>query len=142
MSASSPEDQNTKSASGSSTTQASIAPPIPQHGSEAEFEPTKSSRDRSMDVNCSLEAAQRGLWHRSMNIHGIYRPRGIVRVLDNGKMQWREHEKTPWCKFSFDWTCKESRKSKKLNLFFRQRGQVRGYQRTTAGGVCRAGTIQ
>lgn len=75
----------------------SIAP-IPKRGTEAESEPTLSSIDRSMDVGCSVEAAQRDLWHEAMNKHGIYRPRGVVRVLPNGLTQWREHARTRWCK--------------------------------------------
>ena len=72
--------------------------PIPEHETEAESEPTGSSIDRSMDVSSSVEAAQRGLWHEAMNKHGIYRPRGVVRVLPNGITQWRERARTRWCK--------------------------------------------
>lgn len=93
MSASSPEDQ-TRCAPESS----SLIAPIPKHGTEAESGPTESSIDRSMDVGCSVEAAQRGLWHEAMNKHGIYRPRGMIQVLPNGITQWREHTMTRWCK--------------------------------------------
>lgn len=80
-----------------STTQASIAP-IPEHGAEVNLKPTGSSIDRTMDVSCSVEAAQRGLWHEAMNKYGIYRPRGVIRVLQDGITQWREHETARWCK--------------------------------------------
>lgn len=88
MSTSSPEDQ-TKCAPGSS----SLAVLHQQ------FDKDESSIDRSMDVCCSIEAAQRGLWHVAMNRNGLYRPRGMVQVLENGIMQWREKENTRWCKF-------------------------------------------
>ena len=98
MSATSSEDQ-TKSALGISTTQTSIAP-IPKDGTEAESLPTESSINTRMIVSCSVEAAQRGLWHEAMAKNGMYRPRGMVRVLENGMTQWRENETTRWCKFS------------------------------------------
>lgn len=52
------------------------------------------------ESECSVDAAERNVWHMAMNKHGVYRPNGEIRFSEDGTMQWREKEGARWCKYS------------------------------------------
>lgn len=70
----------------------SFTGPIP----EAREEPGLAIRESE----CSVDAAERNVWHVAMNKHGVYRPSGELRLSEDGILQWREHETDRWCKYS------------------------------------------
>lgn len=72
----------------------SLTAPIPDDGTEGV--PMRATKE----VDCSVDAAERNVWHRAMNRHGVYRPNGEIRWAEDGTMQWREKEGARWCKFS------------------------------------------
>ena len=65
-------------------------------GDGTEAEPRRAIRESE----CSVDAAERNIWHVAMNKHGVYRPSGELQRSEDGTMQWREHERGRWCKCS------------------------------------------
>ena len=55
-------------------------------GDGTEAEPRRAIRESE----CSVDAAERNIWHVAMNKHGVYRPSGELQRSEDGTMQWRE----------------------------------------------------
>lgn len=51
-------------------------------------------------TNCSVDAAEQNVWHTAMKSHGVYRPKGEIRYVGDGTLQWRERKGTRWCRCS------------------------------------------
>lgn len=72
----------------------SVAAPIPD-------DETEGGRSRAIiRTNCSVDAAEQNVWHTAMKSHGVYRPKGEIRYVEDGTMQWRERKGTRWCRCS------------------------------------------
>lgn len=68
--------------------------PMPDDGTKGE--PIRGT----IELDCSVDAAEQNVWHTRMNRHGIHRPNGEIRYTEDGTMQWREKAGARWCKFS------------------------------------------